>query len=198
MMQGQFNCILKLYTSLLVSMLISACATDPKSLMKSERNEQIVMSESVSTVSYRGLNVRCEEGALAGTYIAKLEDADGVYFFGPERSIWSTNEAVQRVPRLYEGGIYMPNNASEPPRFFYILEREVHTAENISAIVQQRNEMVLSSSTKTINAGSLVGNVLGGAVVMLAIEAEIGKINKFPAITDQDVKKKILDGRSQL
>src|SRR5262245_47371223 len=157
---------------------LSACATAPESLSKAQRPEQIVLAEKISTVAYRGLPVRCEEGALPGTYVAKFEDANGIYFYGPERSIWSTNEVVQKTPRLYVGGLYLPRDRSKSPQFFYVFEKDVHTAENIDTYLDQRAATNTQNSANPVAEG--LGNAAGGAVVNAIIDAGVGKIEKFP------------------
>ena len=100
---------LKISFAIALVISISGCAsTRPEDLSKTTLHEEIVLKERISTVSYRGMHVRCEEGALPGAYVATNEDAEGVYYFGKDRSIWMTNEVVQPKPRLLVGGIYVP------------------------------------------------------------------------------------------
>jgi hypothetical protein len=171
---------------------LSACATAPESLTKAQNPEQIVLSERVSTVAYRGLHVRCEEGALPGTYVAKFEDAKGIYFYGPERSIWSTNEAIQKTPRLYVGGLYVPRDRSRSPQFFYVFEKDIHTADNIDTFLLNRASTAPLSGSPVADG---LGNAAGGAIVNAIIDSGVGKIEKFPPIEDPLIKQKILDAR---
>ena len=152
-----------------------------------------MLSERISTVQYRGMHVRCEEGALPGTYVAKFEDASGTCFYGPERSIWSTNAAIQKKPRLYVGGLYVPMDRSRSPQFFFVFEKDVHTADNINTYLEGRAATTTQSSGSPVAAG--LGTAAGGAIVNAIIDAGVGKIEKFPPIEDPLVKQKILDSR---
>ncbi|PTU32212.1 hypothetical protein [Stenotrophobium rhamnosiphilum] len=187
--------VIKILVVALVSLFMSGCAVAPEKLADSQRAERIVISDKISTVAYRGMHVRCEEGALPGVYAAWKEDDDGVYFFGPDRSIWSTNAAIQPVPRLWKGGIYLPNNPSEAPRFFFIFETEIHTADNIDAYVLQR----MTAPSPGISAGAnIAGNAIGGALVSAMIQSDVGKIVKVPAIEDSTTAQRILNARKPI
>ncbi|NVD73089.1 hypothetical protein HUX88_21420 [Duganella sp. BJB1802] len=189
----------KLFCTIIVCIVITGCAsTRPENLSKTGRNEEIVLNERISTVSYRGMHVRCEEGALPGVYAATSEDADGVYYFGKERAIWMTNEVIQPKPRLFVGGIYVPKNKANAPRFFHIFEKEIHTTDNIDSFVQQRivQSAVMPSGGNT-NAGvgvNVAGNVIAGALIGALIDNAVGQIDMYPPIEDNDVKRKIYAG----
>ncbi|MFZ6776517.1 hypothetical protein ACO0LD_06755 [Undibacterium sp. Ji83W] len=181
-----------------IVILVGCASTRPENLAKASRNEEINLSESISTTAFRGMHVRCEEGALPGVYVAKNEDANGVYYFGKDRSIWTTNEMIQRKPRLLVGGIYVPRNTTKGPQFFYIFEKEVHTTENINDYVMQRivqTATVPAVGSPNVGLGvNVAGNVIGGVLVSAMIEAGVGQIEMFPPIEDANVKSKIYSG----
>lgn len=186
---------------LFISFLAVGCAIAPESLKESTKKEVIVIDKRISTVAFRGLNVRCEEGALPGTYTAKKEDKHGTYFYGEGRSIWYTNEIVQVVPRLHVGGIYIPNDKSKAPQFFYFFETDVHTTENVDNYVQSRIAAgnITSTGGASVPVGAnVVGNVVGGAIVNAMIQSDVGKIIKFPAIEDKLVADKIISSKKSL
>jgi hypothetical protein len=180
---------------ILLFILLTGCATAPESLKKSERREEIHLVDAVSIVSYRGMRVRCEEGALPGVYTAEAEDEKGIYFYGVNRPIWSTNEVLQKLPRLYEGGIYIPHDRSTPPQFFYIFETDSYVVESIDSVVQTR---IGAASSEQVDATgpshgvSVAGNVVGGILVGAIIQANVGRIEKFPPIQDSQVRNVIL------
>lgn len=196
---------LKLVKSFILVILVcclAACAgfvgINPAELVKTSRQEQIVLTEGVSTVSYRGLNYRWEEGALPGVYKAEREDSKGVYYFGSDRSIWMTNEAFQRKPRLHIGGIFLPHDKSKGPQFFYIFEMDPTTVDNIDAYVQSR--IVATAATPAVApraagvslGANVAGNVIGGAVVSGLISLNVGRIEMYPPIEDAKARERIL------
>lgn len=186
----------RMYFAFLVCSTLSACAISPDSLKTSLRQEKIVISERITVSEKRGLmNVPCEEGLLPGTYVAKFEDDQGTFFYGPERSIWMTNELIQKTPRLFVGGIYIPHKPSEAPQFFSVFEKDVHTAENIDALVQQRIATSSAGPGSGPIAANAAGNVLGGAIVAGLIELDVGKIFKYPPIKDDSLKRLIEKSR---
>ncbi|QNA89116.1 hypothetical protein G4G28_12680 [Massilia sp. Dwa41.01b] len=173
----------------MLSLVIAGCAsTRPEDFAVSDRHEEIALQEKISTVSYRGLNVRCEEGALPGVYVAAREDAEGVYYFGKDRTIWMTNAMVQPKPRLQMGGIYVPKNGAKPPRFFYIFEQEAHVVDSLDKVVQQRADQVALAPGAGPN---IVGTVIGGALVAGIIANNVGKIEMYPPIDDAELGRKI-------
>ena len=182
--------------SVALLLIVAGCAsTHPDKLAKASRHEEILLNERISTVSYRGMRVRCEEGALPGTYVAKNEDANGTYYFGADRSVWMTNEMIQPKPRLLVGVIYVPKNPERAPQFFYLFEKETHVVDDINRFVNQRNEQAFIASTVSgAGAGfgaNVVGNAIGGALVNAMIDANVGQIEMYPPIEDADVKRKI-------
>ena len=195
--------LIKVCCVVAASFVISGCAsTRPENLSKTKLHEEIVLNERISTVSYRGMHVRCEEGALPGIYVATSEDAEGVYYFGKDRSIWVTNERIEPKPRLLVGGIYLPKNAAGAPRFFYIFEKEKYITENIDSYVQDRivQSAAMPSAVST-NAGvgvNVAGNVIAGALVGAIIDNEVGQIEMYPEIADEEIKRKIYTGKRQL
>ncbi|WP_428718753.1 hypothetical protein [Undibacterium curvum] len=181
---------------------LAACAgfagINPAELGKTNKQEEIFLTEGVSTVSYRGMNYRWEEGALPGVYKAEREDSKGVYYFGSDRSIWMTNEAFQRKPRLHIGGIFLPHDKSKGPQFFYIFEMDATTIDNIDAYVQSRIVATAASpavapGTAGVSPGANVaGNVIGGALVRGLISLNEGRIEMYPPIEDVKAREKIL------
>lgn len=184
---------------LFISSLIGCASTTREGLQRTERREEIVIHQKLSIVTYRGMNVRCEEGLLPGTFTAEREDSDGVYFFGNGRSVWSTNEMIQPVPRLHVGGIYLPKNASEPPRIFFLFETDVQTTQNVDTYIQQRIVSAAAMPAPGTSVGSTVaGNVIAGTLVNAMLEAGVGQIQIFPPIKDEALAKRVLTGHRQL
>lgn len=186
---------------LAVFAFLTGCATvKPENLEKTNRKEEIVLNEPISTVAYRGLNYRWEEGALPGTYRAERQDSKGTYYFGTGRSVWMTNEAFQKTPRLYVGGIFLPHDGANAPQFFYIFEKEVHTTENINAFILSR--IIPSAVSPTTVPGfasasvgaDVVGTVIGVQLVDAIIESGVGSIEMFPPIASATARQKIKDG----
>jgi hypothetical protein len=192
------NTLVKLLGSILLSIACVGCVViEPKlsDLAKSSRPEQLVLGQSISTVSTRGLNVRCEEGALAGVYESRNEDINGTYFFGKGRSIWAKNEKIWPTPRLLVGGIYVPKGPTVAPSFFYIMEKDVHSVDNVNQLVQDRIIQTASNSPVSgaqVGIGTnVVGNVMGGALVSGLIEMSYGRVSQFPPIQDTLLSKTI-------
>ncbi|MBB3180799.1 hypothetical protein [Variovorax sp. Sphag1AA] len=78
-----------------------------------------------------GMNVKIEHEVVPGRYIAELEDGSGTYFFGEGRAIRDMNEWLYPQSRWLEGGIFLPKDHTQPPRFFYVFI--VATARRSSA-----------------------------------------------------------------
>lgn len=187
------------FIALFLSLLVGCASTTREGLQRTERNEEIVIEPGFSVVSYSVMNVRHEEGLIPGIFKAEREDADGVYFFGDGRSVWSKNEIIQKIPRLYVGGIYLPKKSSTAPRIFYLFETKVHTTQDVDAYIQQRIVSSTSMPAPGVSVGSTVaGNVIAGALVNGMFEAHVGHIEMFPSIKDEAVVKRIKAGHRRL
>ena len=159
-------------------------------LAKTERRDVIVLNEGVSYIS--PWMHRIEYGALPGSYRAEGEDAKGIYYFGEGRSIWIRNEVLYKdLARLHIGGIYMPKNETDTPQFFYVFEKDVHTAENIENLTVER---IASTATASPNIGvgvNVAGAVIGGAIVGAIIESAVGELTMIRETKDPAVIAKI-------
>lgn len=187
----------RLFLSFSLLSLASGCAVSvsPESLMKSSRQDQIVLTERLATASLRGAGVKWEEGALPGTYKPSREDSGGVYYYGPDRSIYQVWPVGKVETRLYVGGIYLPNDTAKPPQFFYFVESHPQVIGDLDTYTQAR----MGTPTPGVGAGTAVaGNVLAGAVVQGLMELEAGRIVKFPPIEDPEVSRKIAEARRSL
>lgn len=176
------------------SILLTACATTPDSLRKPAQHASFVLNEGVSSVSYRGIGVRCEEGMLPGTYVAEREDADGVYYFGPDRSVWNTAGTVYPKPRLLIGGLYVSKVQQGEFRIFYIFEKSPPTTENINSYMQER--IVQSATMPGVTPGvglgaNIAGNIVGGILVNAIIDGAVGGIETYPVIKDEALVGKL-------
>lgn len=177
----------RLSIAALLSLLAGCAGPMVESLAPTARHEDIVLTDPISTVSYRGLNYRCEEGATPGVYHAQREDAEGVYYFGPERSIWMTNESIQPTPRYYVGGIYLPHDTTKAPQFFYLFETTVHTASDVI----NSNAAAGALGPKLNTGAGVAGGVIAGALIGGMLEANVGAIEKFPPIASPEVRQKL-------
>ncbi len=204
--------MVKLLAAIVVSVCATACHTpsaviEHESLRATQRKEQIVLTERIVTSDTRGANVRFEEGALPGVYIAEREDSDGVYFFGKERPIWSK---VGTYVHVMKGGIFIPKERALPPQFFFLLEpshtvvksvddyllqkkaSEQNVANSANDYLLQRTVQDTTSPTSTVSPGaSIVANSLVGAVIQSMAAADYGKFSKLPAIKDADIKERL-------
>lgn len=181
---------------ILVLTMLSGCSVAPTSLRKPDIIETIRLTEGISAVTIIRLSgVRCEEGALPGVYTGSGADDEGTYFFGEGRSVWNTNSILQKVPRLYKGGIFLPKDPGRAPSFFFFNELEEHTVENIHEYTQSRliTTSTLPGMTPGISPGANVaGHAIAGALIEMMIKADVGKISKFRPIEDPAVVEKIM------
>ena len=188
--------IIKVAILVSFTVLCQGCAsTEITELEKPSKIQSIVLTEPVKAVSYVGaFNLRQEYGATPGKYISERVDDQGTYFMGTDRPIWFTHEAIQKIPRLYFGGIYVPNNQSMPPSLFYIFETDVHTVGNLDSYIQGRiTQSIVNpalnppNSTVVTNAA---GNAIGGVVVHAIIQSGVGSVIKTSPLTgESDVIK---------
>lgn len=111
-------------------LLCNACAAPGMAEIKRENlptvavAQELVLREAVSTVSLvGGFNFRLENGAYPALYTAEREDEGGTYFFATHRTIWTRHEADSKT-FIRLGGFYLPRNAEEGPRLFYVYETQ--------------------------------------------------------------------------
>jgi hypothetical protein len=188
------------YLCVLLACFLAACAA-PKvaSLAPADRKDEIVVAQKLSVVEHSISGIRWEHVALPGTYVAERKDANGVFFFGPGRSIVVISELYKNQPHLKVGGIYLPNASSEPAQFFYVFETEVHTAADIDAYVQSR--IVTTTSTPGLSTGgvgtTVAGNLIGGALVNAIIESGVGEVARVFTKSDPSLRAKLVAGLRQ-
>lgn len=178
--------------------MLSGCATHPtrEELERPEKAEQLVLAERVSIVAHSPIGVRWEYVALPGAYRAEGKDSRGVYFFGADRSIVVISELYKNELRLKIGGIYLPNEPTELPHFFYVFETDVYTTESIEKYVDQRNAAaIFAPGSSGVSGSTVVGNIVGGAIVSAIIAAGVGKITTVAATPDASVGSTIRASR---
>ncbi|NML42844.1 hypothetical protein HHL11_03705 [Ramlibacter sp. G-1-2-2] len=175
---------------------IGGCATREK-LARADREEQIVLTEKVSYVTHSISGVRWEYIALPGIYVAERKDDQGVYFYGPGRSIVEITTLRNNLPHLLVGGIYLPNDPSRPSQLVWAFEGNPQTTADLDAYMTQRTvaTTALPALQPGIGAGAnIVGNVVGGAVVAGIIAAGEGELNRIE-VKDPALSAKLREGR---
>lgn len=190
---------LRFFLTFLVFVWVSGCAVMPDQIPKTERKEEIRLTEKIAVPSEVGLlRFKQEIGAMPGRYKAEWEDAAGVYYFGSERCVWLWHEASQKKPRLFMGGIYLPKNEKDDPKLFYIFEKEEHVTENINQYISDRtiNSLTIPQyNGPGVAAGSaagIAGNVIGGLMVYAIIESSVGGVEFMaPSISAPDLKARM-------
>ncbi|MDR7376066.1 hypothetical protein J2X19_000724 [Rhodoferax ferrireducens] len=158
---------------------LGGCATREK-LALADSQEQIVLTDKVSYVAHSPIGLRWEFVALPGTYEAERKDAEGVYFYGPGRSIVVIAEMYKNRLDMKVGGIYLPNDSSKPVQMIYAFETDIYSAENLEQYVLQRT---ISTTVQPVQPGvstgaNVVGNAVGGALVAAMLEAGVGEITR--------------------
>jgi hypothetical protein len=174
--------------SILLFVFMGGCATREK-LAMADVPEQIVLADKVSYKTKAINGMQWEYIALPGIYDAERKDAGGVYFYGPDRSIVEIGELWGNVPRLKVGGIYLPNDKSQPVQMVYAFENKVQTTTDLNQYILERTTTTtaMPALRPGVGAGTnIVGNVVAGAVVGAMLAAGEGEITRI-TIKDQAV-----------
>lgn len=198
-------------------LLLGGCATSPDSLAKADNEEEIVLREKLSFVHYGVFgSPRWEEIILPGSYKAKKRNSEGVYFFGEGRPIVRITQVFnQNKPHALQGGIFVPDNASDQPVLFHIFEgMTFYTVPDVDAYIAQSSKTefrpvesnadliaistvtattVASMNTTPVQGG--LGGALGGAIVSGIIESQKGTVTHIPRAKDQVLDEKIRAAR---
>lgn len=203
--------------SVLFVFSLGGCATHPDSLAKADNEEEILLSEKLSFVHYGVFGTpRWEEIILPGSYKAKKRNREGVYFFGEDRPIVRITPVFnENKPHALQGGIFVPDNASEQPVLFHIFEgltfytiadvdayiaqsskREIRPVEsnaNVTAISTLTAQNVASMNVTPVQGG--VAGALSGAIVAGTLELGKGSITHIPRVKDPVLDAKIRAAR---
>jgi len=174
----------------LILVLMAGCATREK-LAMADIPEQIVLTEKVSYKTKAINGMKWEYIALPGIYDAERKDPGGVYFYGTGRSIVEIGELWGNVPRLKVGGIYLPNDKSEPVQMVYAFENKVETTTDLNQYMLDRTvtTTAMPALRPGVGAGAnIVGNAVAGAAVAAMLQAGEGEITRItikdPAVAE--------------
>lgn len=182
--------------SILILVFMGGCATREK-LAMADVPEQIVLTDKVS-YKVKAINgMQWEYIALPGIYDAERKDYSGVYFYGPGRSIVEVGELWGNVPRMKVGGIYLPNDKSQPAQMVYAFENKVQTTTDLNQYILDRTitTTAMPALRPSVGAGTnIVGNAVGGAVVAAMLEASEGEITRI-TIKDQAIAELLRSAR---
>lgn len=173
-----------------IAAVLSACATGNLNKLKpAERKEQIVLTSEVSVKRQHGpFKINAENTAMPGVYIAAVQDEQGTYFLGKGKLMRIRTESTG-VDAMGDGGIWVPFNASEPPRLFQTHLKEGQ-ANTLTAANERSREIVsnmqmtqpVGASMSPVAAG--VGGAIGGAIVGAIAESGFGDFLMTPPVTD--------------
>lgn len=208
--------------SFLLAVTLAGCATSKvDALAPADKKEEIVLTEKLSTVHF-GVgfsHIRWDHIALPGTYVAKRKTSDGVLFFGSDRPIVRITKVFNNgKPHALIGGIFVPDDASKPPSFFYIFEGNTfYPVDDIDSYIAQREKARLAATNSQSNIGPMmatsyatqgalglanvtplqggVGGALGGVIVDGIIEMSKGNVEYVPITKDPIVEAKIRAAR---
>lgn len=161
--------------------LLAGCATREK-LALADRPEQVVLLEKVSYVTHALNGMRWEYIVIPGTYEAERKDDQGVYFYGAGRAIVEISELYKNQPRLRVGGVYLPNDPTQPVQIVFAFEMEPQTTTDLNSYLLDRtvSTTALPATTPGVGAGANVaGNVIGVALVAGMLKAGEGEINRL-------------------
>ena len=160
--------------------LLGGCATREK-LALADISEQIALATPVSYKKTAISGIKWEYIALPGIYYAERKDADGIYFYGPGRSIVEITEVYKNVPRLKIGGIYVPNNKSQPVQMVYAFENTPTTTNDLNQYIQDRTVMTTAMPAlhPGVGAGAnIAGNVVAAGLISAMLQASEGEITR--------------------
>jgi hypothetical protein len=177
---------------------LAGCATREK-LAFADRPEQVVLQEKVSYVTHALNGMRWEYIALPGTYVAERKDDGGVYFYAPGRAIVEIAELYRNEPRLKVGGVYLPNDPSQPVQMVFAFETQVHTTSDLDKLILDRSVMTtaLPAMRPGVGAGAnVVGHAVAGALVGAMLEAGVGEINRV-VVKDRALGERLRAARRQ-
>jgi len=117
-----------------------------------------------------------EQGLLPGEYRSTVENAQGTFFQGPQRSFFERTLPNGTV-ELRPGGFWLPKTPSAKPRLFFVFEPEHYYADNVDAAIRS---MTNPATGRIANAPGgvgvqAVGGAIGGALVSAIIESGRGE-----------------------
>lgn len=163
---------MKIITTLLVALALSACATGPDSLDATK----LTKAKQTATLDVSPITLYEGQIALAGgEYKAELEDSLGVFYRGPGKSF-------RFVDETYPGGIYVtrPPAALKYRLYYYkTLATTVDTTETVVRVVQ-----TTTPAASPLTAG--VGAGIGAGVVAFIQHMDDGKLMLLQPIEGVD------------
>ena len=136
-------------------------------------------------------SAQMEHGLLAGDYVSLKENAEGIFFYGPERPVFRRNMDLKNPIYFVEaGGFWVPKNRNGKPRLFAVFEPEMHVADSVSITAMSiAANASLAKGTTPLPGGALaqgVGVGIGTGIVTAMIEADRGRVVIFPPIEDEE------------
>lgn len=178
--------------------VLAGCATRREDLNKAAVRQEIVLEQSLVWKFTAGMNVKIEHEIVPGRYVAELEDRSGTYFFGPGRPIRDMNEWLYPQSRWLEGGIFLPKDHTQPPRFFYVFEalptspkQEKQKADYVQTQVTNAIAMPPQGATG-LQAG--VGTAIGHGLVAGMVQAHYGALEQMRPISEKRIAEAIYQG----
>lgn len=173
---------------------LAACGTviNPADLKRPSNERVIDLSKGYTHVlPPAGLyDNRWKHELAAVRYIAELEGPDGTYFRGSPGCVgWSLastggKEVTAPMVVRWDGGIFMPRNATEPAKIYIYLgtDRWAQSAEPAALPAETAAQIAQSAAPKAGATATGVGAGLGMAVVDAIIASERGKIGFQPPV----------------
>lgn len=169
---------LRLITTLVAALLVSACATNPPlalNLRDPVTPENLLIAHRASFVKLQGLlNVRWEYGLMPGAYAAEKENDLGTFYRGSGRPIWARGGTETVPAQLFLGGVWVPKSESEVPRLYIIRDNALHTTKDLDQYTFTYSQNLIVSGQPV--GPSVAGSVIGGAIVGAILQAEAGTI----------------------
>lgn len=101
---------------------VSSCALNPEGLARPREITCLELSEPLSFTGHHGiLNYEWTTVLAQGAYLSERADEKGIYYRAPAGGISITHAGSMPMPGQpvkTDGGIYVPNNATEPVRIY--------------------------------------------------------------------------------
>lgn len=158
---------------------LGACATaiPPDSLKRPDPLTCIEVPKGVEAHESKGLlNIKWTTRLAPGPYISEREDTEGTYYRAPPAGLYIGRDDLADeppqplMPRLFDGGIWIPRAPGKPPHLYTYFSTQEATAAPVPENASCANAVSVPDphsqgvSTVAFVVGGAAGGAAGGAI----------------------------------
>ena len=165
--------------TLFLSVLISACAGVSPTSLKPVLDDRSLELKTVQYDEYYKISGnRFRYTIAAGRYVARFQDASGLYFEGPGECFAIAVQSDGKVPYLpqnYRCGIFVPYNSAAEPKLYFYRDPAVSAA----VFGGKKVEVVDEKGVPSSSPGAQTGGAIGFGLVKAFDAAELKNLHFY-------------------